>query len=147
MPDVYTHTGVHSAFSKYHTSACYECGANTTVLYCIVCTAFLLNQPKTGPAISPRVGLGCCISIYIVQVKCQQPRRAASSTASSVDEVAETNAQLQSLQEVVAAEDLASRGLRSEAILLLERAAEICCVMGSESALAQAAHHRQEWLD
>lgn len=75
-------------------------------------------------------------------VRWQQPRRGASCTVSNVDEVTEINAQLRSLEEVVAAEDLVSRGLRSEAISLLERASEICRAMGSESALAQAAHHR-----
>lgn len=65
------------------------------------------------------------------------------TTAAGVDEAAETIAQLRSLPEVVNAEDLVKKGLHSQAVPLLERAADICSAMGSESALAREARHRQ----
>lgn len=65
------------------------------------------------------------------------------TTVVGVDEAAETSVQLRSLPEVVSAEDLASKGLHSQAVPLLERAADICSAMGSESALARAARRRQ----
>lgn len=57
----------------------------------------------------------------------------------------EADAQLNSLEEVNTARDLTTQGRRAEAASLLQRAVDICKgSMGEESALAQAAVHRQE---